>query len=75
MNENSVDNSNQVGYNVVNDENVEVVKMDEQRPVNDTECRHPNLIPDPTDTIGEAIYHGCANLECGVGFYITPNTK
>ena len=49
--------------------------MDEQRPVNDTECRHPNLVPDPTDTIGEAIYHGCTNLECGVGFYITPNTK
>lgn len=75
MNENHVDNSNQVGYNVPNDENVEVVKMDEQRPINDTECRHETLVPDATDTIGEAIYHGCANRQCGVGFYITPNTK
>ena len=75
MNENNVDISDQVGYNVPNDENVEVVTMDEQKPINDTECRHENLVPDPTDTIGEAIYHGCTNWKCGVGFYITPNTK
>lgn len=70
--ENSVDISDQVGYNVSNDENVEVVKMDEQKPINDTECRHETLIPDPEDTIGDAVYHGCSNYKCGVGFYIKP---
>jgi hypothetical protein len=69
---NSVDNSNQVGYNVTNDENVEIVKMDEQRPINDTDCRHETLVPDPEDTIGDAVYHGCINRKCGVGFYIQP---
>ena len=49
---------------------VEVVKMDEQRPVNDTECKHEEFVVDPTDTIGEAIYHGCTNPKCGLGFYI-----
>ena len=72
---NGVDFSNEVGYNVANDENVEVVKMDEQKPINDTECKHETLIPDPQDTIGEAIYHGCENRKCGVGFYILPSTK
>ena len=70
MNENSVDNSNDIGYNVPNDENVEVVKMDEQAPINDTECKHETLIPDPTDMIGDAVYHGCANPKCGRGWYI-----
>jgi hypothetical protein len=69
---NSVDNSTHIGYNGGNDENVEVVKMDEQKPINDTECRHETLVPDPKDTIGDAVYHGCANHKCGVGFYITP---
>jgi len=68
--ENSVDFSNNIGYNGLNDENVEVVKMDEQKPINDTECRHEFLIPDPKDTLGDAVYHGCANHKCGVGFYI-----
>lgn len=71
--ENSVDIPDQISYNGLNDENVEVVKMDEQKPINDTECRHETLIPDPTDTIGDAVYHGCANYKCGVGFYINPS--
>jgi hypothetical protein len=62
-----------LGYNEdTNDEHV-VVKMDEQRPLNDTECKHETLIPDPDDTIGEAVYHGCSNYKCGVGFYIPLN--
>lgn len=74
--ENSVDRSTAIGYNVDNNEEyVEVVKMDEQKPINDTECRHETLVPDPQDTIGESIYHGCANRKCGVGFYIAPSTK
>ena len=68
----SVDNAPQVGYNEVNDDNVEIVKMDEQRPVNDTDCRHDNLVPDKNDTLGDAVYHGCGNHKCGVGFYILP---
>ena len=68
--ENSVDFSDEVGYNSINDENVEVVKMDEQRPINDTECTHETLVPDPEDTIGNAIYYGCANPKCGRGFYL-----
>lgn len=72
MENNVVDNSDQISYNGLNDENVEVVKMDEQKPINDTECKHETLIPDPEDTIGDAVYHGCANYKCGRGWYITP---
>lgn len=68
--ENNVDISKEILYNVNNDENVEIVKMDEHAPINDTECRHETLIPDPDDMIGDAMYHGCANRLCGVGFYI-----
>lgn len=69
--ENKVDFSGQVGYNGDNNDEYVVVKMDEQRPINDIECKHETLIPDPTDTIGEAVYHGCANYKCGLGFYLT----
>lgn len=68
---NPVDFQANLGYNDgTDDKNEFVVKMDEQAPVNDTECRHENLIPDLDDTMGDAIYHGCANHKCGVGFYI-----
>lgn len=70
--ENSVDNADQISYNGLNDDNVEIVKMDEQKPINDTECTHERLVPDPEDTIGDAVYHGCANYKCGRGWYITP---
>ena len=72
---NSVDLSTQVGYNVSNDEDVVIVKMDEQAPINDTDCRHETLVPDPEDTIGDAVYHGCSNRKCGVGFYIQPTNN
>lgn len=79
--DNKVDNGSLSGYNTSNDidelaaiagiqDHTQIVKMDEQKPINDTECRHETLIPDPTDTIGDAVYHGCANYKCGVGFYI-----
>lgn len=70
MNENSLDIDPGMRDNVTNDVYEHVVKMDEQAPVNDIECRHETLVADPTDTIGEAVYHGCANKECGVGFYL-----
>lgn len=80
---NNVDLSGGLSYNVnqdvINEAVVEhylnqphVVKMDEQKPINDTDCRHETLVADPTDTIGEAIFHACANNKCGVGFYIHP---
>ena len=80
---NPVDNGQGLSYNVnqdaINEAVVEhylnqphVVKMDEQKPINDTDCRHETLVADPTDTIGEAIFHACANKKCGVGFYIHP---
>lgn len=67
-----VDISGDLGYNeaTLNDDNAFVVKLDEQAPLNDTECKHESLVPDPDDTIGEAVYHGCANKRCGLGFYI-----
>lgn len=68
--EKSVDFSTKLGYNVDNDNMNFVVKMDEQAPINDTECRHETLVPDPNDTLGKAVYHGCVNRKCGVGFYI-----
>lgn len=67
-----VDNAGQVGYNKGNDVNEFVVKMDEQRPIHDTECKHETLVADPTDTIGTAVYHGCANPNCHRGWYIQP---
>ncbi len=72
---NSVDNASGMGYNVTNDEDVVIVKMDEQVPINDTDCRHETLVPDPDDTIGDAVYHGCTNRKCGVGFYIQPTLQ
>lgn len=71
MDNNSVDTSPQNGYNVNNDLNEIVIKMDEQAPIHDTECKHDSLVADPQDTIGDAVYHGCANTKCGVGFYIS----
>lgn len=60
----------------LDESNVEVVKMDEQRPINDTECKHETLIPDPEDSLESgAIYHGCANNKCGRGWYILPSPK
>lgn len=53
-----------------NDDSYEVLRMDEHQPLNDSSCTHDNLIPDPTDTIGDAVYHGCQNRKCGMGFYI-----
>lgn len=66
----SLDNVSGIGDNVDNDINEHIVKMDEQKPINDTDCRHETLIPVPGDTLGDAVYHGCANNKCGVGFYI-----
>lgn len=63
----------EVSYNSgQDDENVEIVKMDEQKPINDTECTHQTLVQDPEDTIGDAVYHGCANYKCGRGWYVVP---
>ncbi len=78
--DNLLDNSYIISDNVSNDvhgsvvdsylNRLEVVKMDEQKPINDTDCKHEKFVPDPNDTIGEAIYHGCANPKCGIGFYL-----
>ena len=79
---NNVDNGHSLSYNGSNDVNDAVVehylnqpvlvKMDEQKPVNDTNCRHETLVADETDKIGDAVFHACANYKCGVGFYIHP---
>lgn len=77
--DNRVDIGNALGYNQDNAINVvaenyltkpQIVKMDEQKPIHDTECKHETLVADPDDTLGDAVYHGCANYKCGVGFYI-----
>lgn len=77
---NSLDGSSGMSYNTSNDVNdaiaeaflnkTHIVKMDEQKPVNDVNCRHETLVPDPDDRIGSAVMHMCANPKCGVGFYI-----
>jgi hypothetical protein len=69
MYENNVDNVEEISDNGNNDD-YEIFKMDEHEPLNDTDCRHPKLIADPSDTIGDAVYHRCSNPKCGVGFYI-----
>lgn len=73
MDNSVVDNRSISGYNEGNDINDFVIKMDEQSPIHDIECKHETLVADPLDTIGDAVYHGCANNKCGVGFYIQPN--
>lgn len=80
MSEKSVDISPELGYNVGNDDDYaslagidqpsEVVDMAKQKPIHDTECGHETLVANPEDTLGDAVYHGCANPECIVGFYI-----
>lgn len=80
--ENNVDNAHGLSYNEGNDiydavaehylNQPHIVKMDEQKPLNDTQCRHETLVPDPDDKIGDAVFHACANHKCGVGFYIHP---
>lgn len=80
-NNNSVDFSPSMGYNYNQDELYDriaenylsapqIIKMNEQRPLGDKRCKHKKLVADPDDSIGEAIYHGCANPKCSVGFYI-----
>lgn len=78
--ENNVDSQNKIGYNNNNDDEYaaiagirqheQIIKMDEQKPLNDTECRHETLVANPEDKLGDAIYHGCTNPRCPVGFYI-----
>lgn len=68
----TLDNHGTMSYTEDNNDKNVVVKMDEQRPINDIECKHKVLIPDPTDTIGDAIFHGCGNRLCGMGWYIQP---
>ena len=61
----------EISYNSTqDDEYVEIVKMDEQKPINDTECKHETLTPDFDDKIGTAVYYGCSNRKCGMGWYI-----
>lgn len=68
--DNNVDTTTEIGYNSnQNDENVIIVKMEEQSAINDTSCEHKYLVADPDDTIGDAIYYGCANPKCGRGYY------
>ena len=68
--DNNVDNSGEMMYNVGNDDNMMVVKLDEQVPLGDPDCKHVQLIADPSDRLGKAIYHGCSNPRCDVGFYL-----
>lgn len=69
--DNTFDIQDTIGYNSNQDDvNDFVVKMDEQAPVNDISCEHKEMIPNPDDRIGNAIYYGCANQKCGRGFYL-----
>lgn len=72
MNNNIVDNSTDIGYNVNNDDNEVVVDLSAIPPLNDVECPHTTIVVDPEDTIGNAVYHGCQNPKCGRGWYIHP---
>jgi hypothetical protein len=79
--DNFVDNGSGLGYNKAQNDlyaavidrdylKTHIVKMDEQKPINDTSCQHENLVADTDDRIGDAVYHGCANPKCGVGYYV-----
>lgn len=72
--ENTFDIPNGMVYNTTNNndehEAVDIIKMDEHEPLNDVNCTHETLVANPNDTIGSAVYHGCANPKCGRGFYL-----
>ena len=70
MNENPLDFQTDKGYNVDNNDGNELIDMSEATPLNDLECTHETLVPDPDDKIGDAIYYGCQNPKCGRGWYI-----
>lgn len=67
---NFVDNSEEIRYNSNQDDEYEVVRLDSKQPIHDVNCEHAELIPDPNDTLGDAVMHMCANPRCGVGFYV-----
>lgn len=74
-----LDVSQGMGYNVGNElyeavaDNIlsrpQIIKLEEQKPLYER-CNHEQLVANPDDVIGDAIYHGCSNPKCGVGFYI-----
>jgi hypothetical protein len=69
MDNNILDNQQETMYNEVNAV-YEHIDMAKREPINDTECTHDEFIVDPTDTLGDAVYHGCANPKCGRGWYV-----
>jgi hypothetical protein len=73
--QNNVDNSSQVGYNEGTNVENEFVDLVAMPPLNDLECQHETLVPEPEDTIGDAVYHGCTNPKCGRGWYIRPDAN
>jgi hypothetical protein len=75
MNQQPLDIGNGIGYNVSNNGDYELIDMSQAEPINDLECTHATLIPDPEDKIGDAIYYGCSNLKCGRGWYIRPHAN
>lgn len=75
MDNNPLDIGAKNGYNVAKDDLNEFVDLVAMPPINDTECRHETLVAEPEDTIGDAVYHGCVNPKCGVGFYIRPHVN
>lgn len=55
------DNNNQDGH-------YEVIDRRQLVPINDTECTHPEFVPDPTDETEEFIAMVCTNDNCPVGY-------
>ena len=57
-------------YNMPNnDSNVEIVKMDEQEPINDPNCEHL-LAKDDSDRIGNTVAWMCTKPKCGFGQFL-----
>lgn len=65
---NEVDNSAQTGYNDNTNDEYEVIRMDEQAPLNNPKCEHKFEV-DLTDQIGDAYAHMCVNRNCGIGYF------
>jgi len=73
---NNVDNTSALSYNDSNNDlNDFVIDVAQNKPINDIDCKHVQLRAEPEDTIGDAVYHGCVNPRCGVGFYLKPTNK
>lgn len=64
------DNDDNVGNH---ESNVEVIKREDLKRMNDPNCKHENIVRDDSDTIGDNVAWGCQ--DCGLGTFLPKTVK